>query len=125
MLTADRGESSIHDFINDDVDPMAVGHPIPAYRDPIPAYRDREIGALKAQLDDIFEHVCLLVTLLTYSLNPQRLIVPVVRPISLPRFPFLQKTRIDHFNNSKIRSSKKPTLPWVLYLTISNATSDE
>jgi hypothetical protein len=62
MLTADRGESSIHDFINDDVEPMAVGHPIPAYRDPIPAYRDREIGALKTQLDDILEHVCLFIT---------------------------------------------------------------
>lgn len=49
MLTADRGESSIHDFI-DDVETTAVGHPIPAYR-------DRDITALKTQLDDILDHV--------------------------------------------------------------------
>lgn len=109
MLTADRGESSIHDFINDDVDPMAVGRPIPAYRDPIPAYRDRDVAALKTQLDDILEHVYLLVISLTSSSNPPQRIVPVGRQISLLKFPFSPRIHTDRFSNSKILYLKRRT----------------
>ena len=50
MLTAERGESSIHDFINDEMDstPMARG---------TSEARDRDIVVIKAQLDNILEHV--------------------------------------------------------------------
>ena len=44
MLTGDRAESSIHDFI-------------PGDRDDITSNRDREIAELKAQLDNILDHV--------------------------------------------------------------------
>ena len=50
MLTAERGESSIHDFINDELESM------PAARATSEA-RDRDIVVIKAQLDNILEHV--------------------------------------------------------------------
>lgn len=44
MLTGDRAESSMHDYIPDDRDDLTV-------------HRDLEIAELKAQLDNILEHV--------------------------------------------------------------------
>jgi hypothetical protein len=41
MLTGDRAESSMHDYIPDD----------------LTVHRDHEIAELKAQLDNILEHV--------------------------------------------------------------------
>jgi len=44
MLTGDRAESSMHDYIPDDRDDLTIN-------------RDHEIAELKAQLDNILEHV--------------------------------------------------------------------
>jgi hypothetical protein len=44
MLTGDRAESSIHDFVADDQDDTT-------------GTRDRDVAELKAQLDNILEHV--------------------------------------------------------------------
>ena len=43
MLTGDRPESSIHDFIQE--------------REDISGHRDHQIAELKAQLDNVLEHV--------------------------------------------------------------------
>jgi hypothetical protein len=50
MLTAERGESSIHEFIHDEMEsmPMARG---------AQDSRDKDIVLIKAQLDNILEHV--------------------------------------------------------------------
>jgi hypothetical protein len=50
MLTAERGESSIHEFIHDEMEspPMARS---------TQDSRDKDIVLIKAQLDNILEHV--------------------------------------------------------------------
>ena len=50
MLTAERGDDSIHDFINDEIEsvPTARG---------TPDTRDKDITLIKAQLDNILEQV--------------------------------------------------------------------
>ena len=55
MLTADRAESSIHDLFHEQ-------SPILSRQ---VANRDAEIIAIRAQLDDILDHVCTSVTWLT------------------------------------------------------------
>jgi hypothetical protein len=50
MLTAERGESSIHEFINDEMESTPMGR---SAQDS----RDKDIVLIKAQLDTILEHV--------------------------------------------------------------------
>lgn len=50
MLTAERGESSIHEFINDEMESTPTGR---SAQDS----RDKDIVLIKAQLDNILEHV--------------------------------------------------------------------
>jgi len=62
MLTAERGESSIHDFINDELESMPVARGTSEAR-------DRDIVVIKAQLDNILEHVNSTHSLLTAQLK--------------------------------------------------------
>lgn len=48
MITADRAESDIHDFIQDETESLPRG------RAP---YREADVTATKSQLDEILEHV--------------------------------------------------------------------
>jgi hypothetical protein len=49
MITADRAESDIHDFIADETESLPRGRP---------QYRDTDVVAIKSQLDEILDHVC-------------------------------------------------------------------
>ena len=48
MITADHAESDIHEFIADETESLPRG------RAP---YRETDVAAIKAQLDDILDHV--------------------------------------------------------------------
>src|SRR5437667_10104121 len=109
MLTGDRAESTIQDFIQGDRDPV----------------RDHEIADLKAQLDNILEHVLSRLSLTNLSLNPPRLIALVEKRTYLLKYLSLQKIHTVHCNNSKTQSSKRRMSRSGLYHTTSNDTSGE
>jgi hypothetical protein len=58
MITADRAESDIHDFIQDEMESLPRGR--------APA-RDTDVTAIKTQLDEILEHVAFCTTSLTLA----------------------------------------------------------
>ena len=86
MLTGDRAESSIHDFIPE--------------REDMSGNRDQQIAELKAQLDNVLDHVYFYhIILINISSNRLQLIARVEKQIFLLKFPYSQKIPIALYSN--------------------------